>query len=962
MKRMLFNATHAEELRVAIVDGQKLVDIDIESAGRESRKSNIYKGVITRIEPSLEACFVNYGEERHGFLPFKEVSRMYFREGVDTRGSRIQDALKEGQEILVQLEKEERGNKGAALTTFISLAGRYLVLMPNNPKGGGVSRRIEGEERNELRDKMDQLQLPGGMSVIARTAAIDRTVEELQWDLNYLIQLWKAVDDASRSAAGAYLIYQESSLVIRAIRDYFQPEIGEILIDTDDIYEQARQFMAHVMPDMVNHVKRYRDETPLFSRFQIEHQIETAYSRTVQLPSGGSIVIDHTEALVAVDVNSARSTRGSDIEETATRTNLEAAEEVGRQMRLRDLGGLVVIDFIDMEDSKNQKAVESKLREALHFDRARVQMGKISKFGLMELSRQRLRPALSEASHVTCPRCTGTGVIRDTESTALHVLRIVQEEAMKEGTSAIHAQVPVDVATYLLNEKRRDIAKLEARHRITVTLIPNKYIETPHYKLERLKHDDARLEEPMATYAMTEVPEEVDYLTKAAVAQKEERPRQIAKVKGIVPAQPAPSRPVEATAAALAHPISSTTVPFGGGVSSSKPSFWAKWFAWLIPSKPENVSTSVIQTSPADFKQDSASPGHQKPETRTARNGRSSRTRNPRPDRQERTDSPQKTKTQPSVAELLNTPEKNVEEAEQLSRKDRSDRNRRSDRKGRGEKPLRSVQEQSPSKQGLALAPEKQAPTSTERPADLLEQTAFTPASLQLNELPEVQTNERDQERRRRRRGGRRGRAREEAYENTAQNATPVESAPESMVDRSLHENQKNQQLGLETSNISLVTATPVPESTVLVQAPETASVQAFASAPVQISEIPLQTYGYTPASASSASHSVTSVALAENKEVLAAPVTADAGKPEFRKVALVIDPAKTVLDIPALQAVVETAGLAWIHTDSDKYQQVQQIIANAAPPAYEPRQRKIVHSVSTQPLILVETRPEFRA
>jgi ribonuclease E len=428
MKRMLFNATQQEELRVAIVDGQKLIDIDIETTGREQRKSNIYKGVITRIEPSLEACFVSYGEDRHGFLPFKEVARTYFKEGVDVRNASIKDALREGQEIMVQVEKEERGNKGAALTSFVSLAGRYLVLMPNNPRGGGVSRRVEGEDRQELRETMDKLDLPQGMSVIARTAGIGRNVDELQWDLNYLMQLWRAIEGAGQSGAGAFLIYQESSLVIRAIRDYFQPDIGEILIDTDDIYEQAQQFMSHVMPDMVHRVKRYNDDVPLFSRFQIEHQIETAYSRTVPLPSGGAIVIDHTEALVSVDVNSARATRGSDIETTAFHTNCEAAEEVARQLRLRDLGGLIVIDFIDMENAKNQREVETRLKDALHYDRARVQMGKISRFGLMELSRQRLRPSLSEGSHVTCPRCNGTGHIRDTESSALQVLRIIQEE------------------------------------------------------------------------------------------------------------------------------------------------------------------------------------------------------------------------------------------------------------------------------------------------------------------------------------------------------------------------------------------------------------------------------------------------------------------------------------------------------------------------------------------------------
>src|SRR5436305_24648 len=540
---MLFNATQQEELRVAIVDGQKLVDLDIESASREQRKSNIYNGVITRIEPSLEAAFVDYGEERHGFLPFKEVSKSYFKADVDVGRARIQDALREGQELIVQVEKDERGTKGAALTTFISLAGRYLVLMPNNPRGGGVSRRVEGEDRNELRDTLDQLQLPDGMSVIARTAAIGRTSEELNWDLNYLMQLWRAVESAALDTSKKpFLIYLESSLVIRAIRDYFQPDIGEILIDTDEIYEQARAFMSVVMPDNMSRVKKYRDDVPLFSRFQIEHQIESAYSRMVMLPSGGAIVIDHTEALVSVDVNSARATKGADIEETALRTNLEAADEIARQLRLRDLGGLIVIDFIDMESGKAQKDVETRLKDALRHDRARVQMGKISRFGLMELSRQRLRPSLSEGSHITCPRCNGTGHIRDTESSALQVLRIIQEEAMKENTAAIHCQVPVEVAAFLLNEKRQEINLIELRFKVNVLLIPNKHLETPHYKLERLRHDDPRLEESTASYRMAEAAaKELEADTSYSSRKKEEtRPRQEAAVKGITPDAPAP--------------------------------------------------------------------------------------------------------------------------------------------------------------------------------------------------------------------------------------------------------------------------------------------------------------------------------------------------------------------------------------------------------------------------------------
>lgn len=568
MKRMLFNATHAEELRVAIVDGQKLIDIDIESSGREQRKGNIYKGVVTRVEPSLEACFVNYGEERHGFLPFKEIERSLFKQGVEPRGARIQDVIVEGQELIVQVEKEERGNKGAALTTFISLAGRYLVLMPNNPRGGGVSRRIEGEDRQELREAMSQLDIPQGMSIIARTAGIGRSAEELQWDMNYLLQLWQAIDGAAqadtneqgaRTNPAPFLIYLESSLVIRAIRDYFQPDIGEILIDTQDIFEQAQSFMSVVMPHNAHRVKRYTDDIPLYSRFQIEHQIETAYARTVPLPSGGAIVIDHTEALVSVDVNSARATRGSDIEDTAFKTNLEAAEEVARQLRLRDLGGLVVIDFIDMESSKNQKEVETRLKEALRYDRARVQMGKISRFGLMELSRQRLRPSLSEGSHITCPRCNGTGVIRDIESSALHVLRIVQEEAMKDHTAAINVQVPIDVATFLLNEKRAEIHQLEHRTKTNIILIPNKYLETPHYKLDRMRHDDERLELVQASYAQVEKPEEDETYAKR---EQQTAERQEAVVKGITPSAPAPA-PVEET-----RPVVVEAAP--------KIGFWAK--------------------------------------------------------------------------------------------------------------------------------------------------------------------------------------------------------------------------------------------------------------------------------------------------------------------------------------------------------------------------------------------------
>ncbi|MBX3674123.1 MAG: Rne/Rng family ribonuclease [Burkholderiales bacterium] len=602
MKRMLFNATQAEELRVAIVDGQKLIDLDIESAGKEQRKSNIYKGVITRVEPSLEAAFVDYGAERHGFLPFKEIAKQFMvNDGGEFGRAKMATHLKVGQEMIVQVDKDERGNKGAALTTYVSLAGRYLVLMPNNPRGGGVSRRIEGEDRNELREVMDQLQVPEGMSLIARTAGIGRTLEEMQWDLNYLLQLWTAIETAASEEKGPCLIYLESSLVVRAIRDLFHPDIGEILVDTPHIHEQALAFMSTVMPANVGKVKLYRDDVPLFSRFQIEHQIESAYRRDVTLPSGGAIVIDHTEALVSVDVNSARATRGHDIEQTAFNTNLEAADEIARQLRLRDLGGLIVIDFIDMESAKNQREVENRLRDALRHDRARVQVGKISRFGLLELSRQRLQPSLEETTHSACPRCHGTGFIRDTASTALHVLRILQEEAMKEGTAAVRVQVPVDVGTYLLNEKRSEIIKIEARFKVGVLLIPNPALETPNYHVERLRHDSPLLDAQVPSYEMVGIPEEEedDRRPQRGGSRKEEekpaaRPEPL--VKGITPEQPAPQVAAPETvpaAAAAPAPVAAPVAPR----EESRGGLLDRIFGWFR--KPEAAAPVAAIPAPA---------------------------------------------------------------------------------------------------------------------------------------------------------------------------------------------------------------------------------------------------------------------------------------------------------------------------------------------------------------------------
>ncbi|MGR8932282.1 MAG: Rne/Rng family ribonuclease [Gammaproteobacteria bacterium] len=495
MKRMLINATQPEELRVALVDGQKLYDFDIEVPSKEQKKSNIYKGIITRVEPSLEAAFVNYGAEKHGFLPFKEIAPEY-RENGDSEEKTNKIGIREGQEIVVQIEKEERGNKGAALTTYISLAGTYLVLMPNNPKAGGISRRIEGDNRTELREIMAALEIPDNMGLIIRTAGSDKSIEELQWDLNYLLQLWEAIERSSQEQVAPFLIFQESNVIIRALRDHLRGDIDEILIDQEGAFKLVHNFLKQVMPHNLNKAKLYQDSVPLFSRYQIETQIEMAYKREVSLPSGGSIVIDHTEALTSIDINSARATKGSDIEETALTTNLEAADEIARQLRLRDLGGLFVIDFIDMMSNKNQREVENRLRDALKIDRARVQTGRISRFGLMEMSRQRLRPSLGDSTQLTCPRCKGQGTIRNVESVTLAVLRLIEEEAMKKGTERVIAHLPIDCATFLLNEKRSAIQELEARLKVSIVVLPSKHLETPAYDIERIKSLEGTEDKP----------------------------------------------------------------------------------------------------------------------------------------------------------------------------------------------------------------------------------------------------------------------------------------------------------------------------------------------------------------------------------------------------------------------------------------------------------------------------------
>jgi ribonuclease E len=582
---MLVNAVQEEELRVALVDGQKLYDLSIEIPSREQKKSNIYKGRITRVEPSLEAAFVEYGAQRHGFLPLKEVSKEYFRSQPSSGGRlNIKDLLQEGQELVVQVEKEERGNKGAALTTFISLAGRFLVLMPNNPRAGGVSRRIEGEDRDQMREAMNGLVIPDGMGAIVRTAGVGRSTEELQWDLNNLKAAWDAIGQAHQDRPAPFLIFQESDAVTRGLRDYFSDDVGECLIDQPEAFQKAQEYMQRFMPpDAQRKLKLYQDPVPLFTRYQIESQIESAYSHKVTLPSGGSLVIDHTEALVSIDINSARSTRGGDIEATARNTNLEAAEEIARQLRLRDIGGLIVIDFIDMESTANQRAVEDMLRDAVKMDRARIQLGRLSRFGLLELSRQRLRPALSETTHINCPRCSGMGTIRGVESMSLALLRLIAEEARKERTGRVIAQVPVDVATYLMNEKREWLSQIEVRDKVSLVIVPNPHLQTPAYNLRRIRDDEKELpENTTVSYQIAEQP----VLDDSNIGTRDKKPQGEAPlVPSILPvaASPIPMPEPEAPAAAPAAVAAAATPQLG---------IFVRLWRWLFGSPAPKTAAS----------------------------------------------------------------------------------------------------------------------------------------------------------------------------------------------------------------------------------------------------------------------------------------------------------------------------------------------------------------------------------
>ena len=622
MKRMLINATQQEELRVALVDGQRLYDLDIESPGHEQKKANIYKGKITRIEPSLEAAFVDYGAERHGFLPLKEIAREYFPANYNSHGRpNIKDVLREGQEVIVQIDKEERGNKGAALTTFISLAGSYLVLMPNNPRAGGISRRIEGDDRTELKEALASLELPDGMGLIVRTAGVGKSAEALQWDLSFRLKHWEAIQKAAESRPAPFLIHQESNVIVRAFRDYLRQDIGEILIDNPKVLELARQHIAALgRPDFSSKIKLYTGEIPLFSHYQIESQIESAFQREVRLPSGGSIVIDSTEALTAIDINSARATRGGDIEETAFNTNLEAADEIARQLRLRDLGGLIVIDFIDMTPVRHQRAVENRLREAVRQDRARIQISHISRFGLLEMSRQRLSPSLGESSHHVCPRCSGTGTVRDNESLSLSILRLIEEEALKENTQEVHAIVPVPIASYLLNEKRAAVSAIETRQGdVRVIIVPNDQMETPHYSVLRVRKGE---ETSTLSYLLPKLHEEEMALPADEEPAERKRPEQPALATFVMPdVPPAPEQEVPVAAPAAAKPAVAAAAP-------AQPGLLSRFFGAL-----KNIFSGAEETKPAEPQVEKKA--EEKPERQQER--RKPRTNNRR-DRNDRRD------------------------------------------------------------------------------------------------------------------------------------------------------------------------------------------------------------------------------------------------------------------------------------------------------------------------------------
>ncbi|MDQ6647962.1 MAG: Rne/Rng family ribonuclease [Pseudomonadota bacterium] len=767
MKRMLINATQREELRVAIVDGQNLYDLDVEIPSREQKKSNIYKGRITRVEASLEACFVEYGAERHGFLPLKEISREYFTAGLDHHKSNIRELVKEGQEVVVQVEKEERGNKGAALTTFISLAGRYMVLMPNNPKAGGVSRRIEGEDRQALKEALDHVTVPDDVGLIVRTAGLGRDAEELQWDLDYLLQLWKSISEAAGTQKAPFLIYQESKLFIRALRDYLRSDIGEILIDDELLYNDAREFMQQVMPNALRKLKLYKDDTPLFTRYQIETQIESAFDRQVRLPSGGSIVIDQTEALTAIDVNSSKATKGSDIEETAFNTNCEAAVEVARQARIRDAGGLIVIDFIDMDSPRHQREVEDRLKEALKLDRARVQIGRISRFGLLEMSRQRLRPSLGEASQIVCPRCDGHGHVRGVESLSLSTLRLIEEHAMKDNTGQVLVQAPSSVVNFLLNEKRASVVEIELRHKVHVMIVADEKLQTPHIEIQRIREADMG-EHSKPSYELLTTVETAELPKMGQTLGSSEQPA----VSGIVPSSPAPVREevVEPVAAPQPAPRRRAPAPAPAATSAPSGGIVARLLGWFRSAeeaaptptpRPEAAENNrprrderTARSSGSQGTTSSRQPRRESTQQSSAKSGQQAR------GNRQRNNEPQSRQAQAQSAKVETQPKAPANENTQ-PRPERKPQQPKPERQPRAAASERTMASQDDDIRKVEVSPPATESTATE---------SIAPESA--DDTPELDASG-NSRRRRGRRGGRRRRRQDE----TATNDTNSDSA-----------------------------------------------------------------------------------------------------------------------------------------------------------------------------------------
>jgi len=840
---MLINATQPEELRVALVDGQRLFDLDIESGAREQKKANIYKGKITRVEPSLEAAFVDFGSDRHGFLPLKEISREYFKKTPEGRVN-IKDVLSEGQEVIVQVEKEERGNKGAALTTFISLAGRYLVLMPNNPRAGGISRRIEGEERNELREALNGLNIPADMGLIVRTAGLGRSSEEMQWDLDYLLQLWSAVKEASAERQAPFLIYQESNVIIRAIRDYLRQDIGEVLIDSVEAQNEALSFIQQVMPQYASKIKLYEDSVPLFNRFQIESQIETAFQREVKLPSGGSLVIDPTEALVSIDINSARATKGGDIEETALQTNLEAAEEIARQLRLRDIGGLIVIDFIDMTPAKNQRAVEEKMREALEADRARIQVGRISRFGLLEMSRQRLRPSLGETSGIVCPRCNGQGIIRDVESLSLAILRLIEEEALKDRTAEVRARVPFQVAAFLLNEKRNAITKIELRTRARIFILPDDHLETPHFEVQRLRDDSPEIMAGQASYEMSQ--------TEAEDAQPAASTRTLVRQEAAVKTAPhrtAPA-PTPAPTASNAAPTAQEPSLFKGLVKSLVGLFAGKAEE---PTAEVEKKTSSSSRAPRNDERRSGRQQNRRRDTRGARDEerKPREERAPRAERQPREERAPREERQPRQREERKPREQlETNDAQPQARRERAPREERQPREERKRElraPLDEVVDnaQAPSEESVERKPrqprEERKPRNEQNLNEEVQQTEEAAENAQ-NEQDAAEGGDRP---RRRSRGQRRRSNRRDRQRDANGNEIEGENDAEGVTNEVSESNApvKSEQVAIAATAAALAANTadtepaneaPVAEAEPAVQAPAEAIEEAVTAAPAE--------------------------------------------------------------------------------------------------------------------------------